>query len=368
MEANTVPRWTTYDSYLPFGIRIAQLVKRLSGDCWTHHEDTMDIEHPDAPLYAAELAWLYNDSALALSTEGDVVDAGALWERVYEISRVLEGPGPGGSFQLEALLSLTFTSIEMGRLPIARGYLEEAERILIDASDDDYQARILGLRGLMAHLGGDLQAADDFYERCMHLLSTGTNLRAQSIFLKHRADIKITTGQCEEADLLIRNSRALAEAGVFPELIANARISQGHLLFRRGDPVRARLEYNAVLKEAQRIGIRKLETRALTALARLALDQKDADSAHGYALHSLRLANEMGLGLRQTHSLVVLGLTTLAIDERDLGIAILRQAKKLADSQEYWARSREAENKLQELDIDPDGTDYPAKAILRGRE
>ncbi|HEX4961902.1 MAG TPA: hypothetical protein VF173_13755 [Thermoanaerobaculia bacterium] len=122
-----------------------------------------------------------------------------------------------------------------------------------------------------------------------------------------------------------------------------------------------------MLKEAQRIGIRKLETRALTALARLALNQKDADSAHGYALHSLRLANQMGLGIRQTHSLVVLGLTTLALDERDLGIAFLRQAKKLADSQEYWARSREAENKLQELDVDPNGTEYPAKTIMRGR-
>ena len=305
--------------------------------------------------------------ALALSAEGSVADACGLWEQAFEVSRLLEG-SEGGGFHLELLLSLTFTSIEMGRLPATRGYLDEADRILLTDSDDDAAARILGLRGLMAHLGGDLQAADDLYERCLHLLRSGTNLRAQSIFLKHRADIKLTTGQWEQADLLIRNSRALAEAGVFPELIANARLSEGHRLFRRGDPAKAHFEYNAVLKESQRIGIRKLETRALTALARLALDQKDADSAHAFALHSLRLANEMGLGIRQTHSLVVLGLATLAIDERDLGIALLRQAKKLADSQEYWARSREAENKLQELDVDPNGTEYPAKTIMRGRE
>jgi len=369
MEANTVPRWTTYNDYLPFGIRVAQLAKRVSGSSWMYCEPLharCHIEHLEAPLYAAELAWLYNDLALALSAEGSIHDACGLWEHAFEVSRLLESP-EGGAFQLELLLSLTFSSIEMGRLPAARSYLEEADRILLTESDDDAQARILGLRGLMAHLGGDLQAADDFYERCLHLLQSGTNLRAQSIFLKHRADIKITTGQCEQADLLIRNSRALAEAGVFPELIANARISEGHRLFRRGDAVKARLEYNAVLKEAQRIGVRKLETRALTALARLALDQKDADSAHDYALHSLRLANEMGLGIRQTHSLVVLGLATLAIDERDFGIALLRQAKKLADSQEYWARSREAENKLQELNVDPDGTEYPAKTMMLGR-
>jgi tetratricopeptide (TPR) repeat protein len=371
MEANTVSRWTTYDEYLPFGIQVARLAKKLSGDrCWTYCEPLnarYHTEDPDAPLYAAELAWLYNDLALALSAEGSIADACTLWEQALEVSRLLESP-EGGSFHLELLISLTLTSIEMGRLPAARGYLEEADRILLTDSDDDAQARILGLRGLMAHLGGDLQAADDLYERCLHLLRSGTNLRAQSLFLKHRADIKLTTGQLEQADLLIRNSRALAEAGIFPELIANARLSEGHRLFRSGDPVRARLEYTAVLKEAQGIGVRKLETRALTALARLALDQKDADSAHRFALHSLRLANEMGLGIRQTHSLVVLGLTTLAIDERDLGIAFLRQAKKLADSQEYWARSREAENKLQELNVDPNGTEYPAKTIMRGRE
>jgi tetratricopeptide (TPR) repeat protein len=372
MEANTVPRWATYDEYLPFGIRIAQLAKRsggVSGGSWTFCEplNVHLIQSRDAPLYAAELAWLYNDLALALSAEGSIADACGLWDQALEISRLLEDSLHRGSFHLEILLSLTFTSIEMGRLPAAQGYLEEADRILLDVSDDDSEARVLGLRGLIAHLGGDLQAADGYYDRCLHLLRSGTNLRAQSIFLKHKADVKITTGDWDQADLLIRNSRALAEAGIFPELIANARISEGHRLFRRGDPVRARLEYHAVLKEAQRIGIRKLETRALTALARLALDQKDVDSAHAYALRSLRLANEMGLGLRQTHGLVVLGLATLAMELRDLGIALLRHAKRLADSQEYWARSREAENKLQELNVDPNGTEYPAKTLLRGR-
>ena len=123
----------------------------------------------------------------------------------------------------------------------------------------------------------------------------------------NKADVKITTEDWGQADMLIRNSRALAEAGVFPELVANARISEGHRLFRRGDPVGARLEYNAVLKEARRIGVRKLETRTLTALARLALAQKDVDSAHSYALRSLRLATLTQVG-QVRHVLCVLGL------------------------------------------------------------
>ena len=210
------------------------------------------------------------------------------------------------------------------------------------------------MRGLMAHLQGNLQRAEDLYEKAFKLLRTGNNLRAQSVFLKHRADIKIVTGQCEEADLMIRNSRALAESGVFPELVAYVRISEGHRLMRTGHPVQARLEYAAVLNEARRIGFRKLEVGALIALARLALDQKDAEGGRGLALQALTLASELGLGLRQSHALVVLGLATLETGQKGLGIAYLKLAKRRADSQEYWARSREAEDKLRELGIDPD--------------
>jgi hypothetical protein len=145
-------------------------------------------------------------------------------------------------------------------------------------------------------------------------------------------------------------------------------MSEGHRLFRQKDLVRARMEYDAVLREAQRIKARKLEVRALTALARLSLDQKDIQRAHEYAIQSLSLANQLGLGLRQSHSLVVLGLITLEEGQRDLGVAYLRHAKRLADRQEYWARSREAEDKLLALDVDPNGVDYPPKSVTGMRK
>jgi ATP/maltotriose-dependent transcriptional regulator MalT len=215
----------------------------------------------------------------------------------------------------------------------------------------------------MEHLKGNLQGAYDYYNACLERLRPGDNLRAQSIYLKHKADIMLVMGEYTQASMLIRSSRSLAEAGVFPELVANARLSEGHSFFRAKEAVKARMEYDAVLREAQRMKAHKLEVRALTALARLALDQKDVSRAHDYAIQSLRLSNELGLGLRQTHSLVVLGLTTLEEGQRDLGVAYLRHAKRLADKQEYWARSREAEDRLLELDVDPDGTEYPPRSV-----
>ncbi|HEY4588252.1 MAG TPA: hypothetical protein VII86_03455, partial [Thermoanaerobaculia bacterium] len=57
------------------------------------------------------------------------------------------------------------------------------------------------------------------------------------------------------------------------------------------------------------------------------------------------------LGLRQSHCLVVLGLVALEADKKELGIAYLRLAWRTANDQEYWSRSREAENKLRELGV-----------------
>jgi len=385
MDANTAPRWCTYDEYVQFPLAVATLAKRAAREealavatlakraawedpalgCWTYceHADAFELaERENAALYPAELAWLYHDIALALSGSGSIHDACTFLEQAYEVCRLIEHPAEGGGFHLEVLLSLAYTFIEMGRMPAACRHLDDAERLLGEMPDDDFAARILGLRGLMLHLRGDLQGADDYYDRCLKLLRPGMNLRAQSIFLKHKADVKISIQAFEEADLLVRNSRALAESGVFPELVANVRISEGHRLLRTGKAVQARLEYTAVLREAKRIGFRKLEVRALTALARLALDQQDADGARDNALRALSLANELGLGLRQSHALVVLGLATLEMGQSDLGIAYLWHAKRLADDQEYWSRSREAENKLLELGVNPASEDGEGRA------
>ena len=354
MESNTAPRWCSYEEYLQFGLRLVMLLKQISlslgmWDYCAHYGASELTQHKDAPLYLTELAWLYNDIGLALSSEGYLSDAYAVWEQSYEISRLIEDPGAGGEYQLETLLSLVHIFLEMGRLQLARRYLAEAERLNHSLGDEDCAARILGFKGLIVHIGGDLQEADRLYGDCIEKLKKGNNLRAQSFFLKHQADVKIGAHEYDKAELLIRTSRAIAEVGVYPDLVAYARVSEGHRLANKGEAAKARLEYHAVLREAQRIGIRKLEAEIQSTLSRLAFDQGDAEGARLLAMKSLSLANELGLGLRLTHSLVVLGLATIKAGQRDLGVAYLRHAKKLADEQEYWYRGREAENKLQEL-------------------
>jgi len=102
------------------------------------------------------------------------------------------------------------------------------------------------------------------------------------------------------------------------------------------------------------MGLRGLEADALSELSRLALDVGDTQTAVDRAIEALQIANDLCLGLRQTHGLVVLGQALVRSKNRRLGAAYLRHAKNRADAQGYWLRAREADEQLRELGEDRD--------------
>jgi hypothetical protein len=65
----------------------------------------------------------------------------------------------------------------------------------------------------------------------------------------------------------------------------------------------------------------------------------------------------LGLGLRRTLALRLLGAATGRAGQRRLGRAYLRLAKRLGDAQEYWLRTREAEDYLREMGGEDDDQD-----------
>ena len=105
------------------------------------------------------------------------------------------------------------------------------------------------------------------------------------------------------------------------------------------------------------MGIRRLEADVLSELSRLALDHGDTEAACTHAMEGMRIANELGLGLRQCHGLVVLGLAALKAERRDLGIAYLRVAYRLSRKAGYWLRAQEADKELRKLGETPEELD-----------
>jgi hypothetical protein len=349
MEANTTPRWTTYDNYLRILIKIGNLAKPLSPTLWDYAErhDIQAVEDKSGPFYADELAWLYNEIGLTCYAEGTMLDAHAVWEQGYEINRVIDSFEEGGRYLFQSLCNLGAVYVHYGHLNTAEQYLHDAEHVNYYLKDEDHAGRITGYLGLVQHLRGDLQNADEKYAEALEKLKLARNPRAESIFLRHRADLKIQQGDLDMAGQLVQTSRSLAEAERYPELIGYARLCLGHIYRKQKDYRKAQREYKAVYDEGRRIGMRRLQAEVLTEFSRLALDLGDAQLARERAIESLRIANELVLGLRQTHDLVVLGLATIETGQADLGVAYLRHAKKIADRQEYRLRAYETEEHLQ---------------------
>jgi tetratricopeptide (TPR) repeat protein len=352
MEANTVPRWTTYGEYIGFGLRVADLARQLSPRTWSFREphELAGIEDAAAPLYADELAFVYNDVGLTLCAEGYMQDTLAVWGQGYEINRIIEGTAEVPLYSLQSQLHLGHTFLELGNLPIAAQYLEETARTNHKIQDRDYGGRIVGYQALVSYYRGHFEAAEALYEQALgELKAAGGNPRAQSFFLTHRAKLALWLRNFDKAQQYLQVSRALATSDRAVDLIAYARAAQGRFHWSQDSFRAANAEYHAALAEARRLGIRRLEAEILSGLSRVALSLGDAALARRRAMAALAIANELGLGLRQTQSLLVLGLATVKAGQPRLGAAYLRLAKSLGDEQEYWLRSRDAEQQLQEM-------------------
>lgn len=350
LEAITAPRWTKHGDYLLVGLTLANLAKDVAPEVWDYREAHLlsEVEHADGPLFADEIAWLYNDIGLTLCAEGDMHDTYGVWEQGYEINRLIEGGEPPGQYVVQSQLHLAHTFIEMGLLQSGEQYLQETEHSNRSLGDSDYQGRIVGYRGLIAHLRGDWGRADELYELTQKLVAeAGGNPRAESIFLRFWADLRIARRDLPGAAELIQAARVKAEAGHHPDLVAYAIESLGHWHRAREEFRPARLAFDDALERSRRLGIRRLEASVLSQMARLGLDLGDTEMARLRALASMAIANELGLGLRQTHGLVLLGLAALQGGQRDLGVAYLRHGWSRARRQQYWSRGREAEQRLQ---------------------
>lgn len=345
MESLTVPRWKDYDYYLNLCFRLVNLVRSLSSETWDHVDvdDLPLVSSKNEILYADELAWLYNDIGLASCCEGQMIDAYAMWDQGYQINRVVE-EAHGGQYVVQSLLHLGHSFIELGQLGSAVHYLSESARVNHRFRDKDYEGRILGYRGLVSHLQGDAPSARKRYEEALSILEE-RNPRAESFFLFHLGNLEGATGDPRATETLTR-SMSIAVGRDYPDLQAYARCGLGTVMRRQGRFVEAGTEYSAALEQARAMGIRRLEADLLSERSRLAFDLGDFESARRRAIESLAIANELGLGLRQTSGLYVLGLALHGAGHRAFGIDYLTQARILAAKQQYWSREREIESKI----------------------
>jgi tetratricopeptide (TPR) repeat protein len=243
--------------------------------------------------------------------------------------------------------------IELGRLPRAAQFLATTARANAIYGDPDFAGRILGYRGLLAHLAGNVDEAEKLYAKAVQKLAVKGrhNLRAESLFHRHWADLLLTRKEHEAAEERAEIALSLAREGDSPDLEAYARKTRAHVWRERDerDPKEVRAEYMAAMQHAEKFGIRRLQADIHSELARLALQVGDWETSRIRAMESLKLANELGLGLRRTHGLIVLGMAMEAGGNRNLAVSYYEHALRMSRLQGYHLRGREAEQQLLRL-------------------
>lgn len=357
MGSNTTPRWKDYGFYIALIGRLWDLAKKVRPESWDYVEkhDLISVEDPDGPLYADEMAWLYNEVGLASYSEGLMLNALSIWEQGYEINKVIDTEEGGGRYIFQSQINLGAAYIHFGRLNIAEHYLREAKKTNFALEDDDHLGRVFGYLALVKHLQGNLKEADHLYTEALRKLrSEGENIRAECVFMLHHADLKMRLDDSAEAKKLIQQSQYMAEAGYFPDLIAYAQNGMGHWYRSQNEMKNALIQYSASLNESRRIGIRRLESDVLAEESQLYYDLGDPDVARQKATEALKIANEASLGLKQTRGLVALGKATIQAGHQELGICYLKHGRKLAHHQGYFLKKGDAELELRRQGVEPE--------------
>jgi len=144
-------------------------------------------------------------------------------------------------------------------------YLRSAKDINHRLGDDyDHGGRIDGYLALIEHLKGNFTHAETGYVEALKKLFEVGNLRAQSIFVCHLADLHMKREKFKEATESIQTSRALAHESNHPELVQHARLSEGHLFRLQRNYTEATRAYLEVVKFSREKELRSLEADALS--------------------------------------------------------------------------------------------------------
>lgn len=340
------------ESYKMRLLRLLNVTRGVPGPLWSHHTSLEagkataakrhpPFEHPDGVLYIDELGWLYNEIALTSFMEGELHDAFALARMVQDVSDAAEwnpvlrrGQGIRSA---QAALTLGQVQIERGNLSAARRYLEDALGQARRVRDVDLWARAQGFLGLLAHLSADCDAAQKRYDVALERLRGAGNLRALSIFLRHRASLNVSIGKRDDARLDVQSAISAAHAGHFPDLYHYANVvSAKHEAAE--EPVKATQMLERALLFSRRLGSRRLECEVLRTLGRVALVVGDTHEAAKLAREALGMAATLGLGLQIPATLMVLSEAVERRQDPDAARRLLHAARKLAHNQGYRLR------------------------------
>jgi len=352
LDASTSIR-SHYESYF---LRLARFLnilrcynngKKLWMSCHNDDDRMAVTSDKQSILYAGELAWLYNEMGLVGYCQGHVTDAYGYVRLSQDVSSVCDrGKHSYRWCQLE--INLALVQMERANLSKALYHLDNARHTASKLDDYSLAAQAKGYTGLIYHLTGEIGRADKCYKDAIRKSRKINNRRAQSIFRRHRSDLKRILGENDEAEQELRQSISVAESGRHYDLLHFARVAEANL--RLADTtVNSYNGLSDAFEYARRIGIPKLEADVLKIQGHIALYRGEVQVARKLALQCLAIAAENDMQLRITAGLVFLGRVARIRGDQHASDSLLRSAIDLGRRQGYMLQVECAEQQLMQL-------------------
>ncbi len=351
---NTVARWGNYTKYIKKLILLSDTTKRVSKDHWDYNEPTslgLKLSSAQiAPLYSDELAWLYNEIGIATYNMGYFIYSAAILGEGFEINRLIDREFEG-RYTFQSNLNKGSVNLHYGKLDTAIEYLKKAHEVASKLNSDSLVGRVIGYTAMVKYLRGNLEEANSEFTMCYETLKD--NLRAKSWFLIVHGELLLKLGKLDEAFEKIEQSRHIAESVYYPDLVAYAKLARANYYVEKDEHVKAQNDFQYVLQFAKERHMRRMEAGNLSGMSRLAEKLGDYSISVDRAVKALKISNEYTIRLHQTLSLKVLGIALINGNQhRNLGIACLKTAKRMAQKQEYFLRLNEIEEELLKLNIE----------------
>jgi tetratricopeptide (TPR) repeat protein len=265
-------------------------------------------EAKNAPFYAEEIVWMFNECATLSLVEGRLGDAQALFELATTAALRIE-PGSNNPLHVRIDLNKAVVDIERGQIGDAREKLRA-----IQALTNEHEVIPLlatGYLGLIDHIGGESEAAVKKYKAAIRGLGNLNRSRSVSIFYRHLGDLLSNLGENRriEAWQCLESAVHFAQEGGHEDIRYLALLSRVkyRLQHDTADKISSiHKDLDGIERYARVVGMPRILADVSLTRSRLLQRQGETEQASQLATEGLQIATINDMRQRKVSGLLLL--------------------------------------------------------------
>lgn len=355
--------WTR--ELLNSSILLAELVEQVRGKfsakkiAQTGADPVLPVNQP---FFRDEVTWLFNERAMVSFIQGRLFDAQPLFDRAREVTsgaHRADEPVSYRAAQRRIILNQGLVSLERGHIRVGQLQFEELVRQTSPRWSSDTPSTVhcyaKGYLALCHHLCDNVDDASKGYRAVIEELGNMGQLRGQSIFLRHHADLLRAKSKSRddnhylEAIDALNSSEQIAQSIRAVDLQNYALISRARL--QRDMKLRSEALENLrnAEKYSKSMGNQKLLCEVLKVRGEVLLADGEATQAGFVTAQSVAMAKRNGMRLRKISAVIIQAQIMIMRGQRNDAARLLQEVLLEAQTFGYAVKAGAATQLLSAL-------------------